>query len=1166
MKRISNTIWVLGFLSGRELMKKYLVTLVSVLFITGNALATTTAQWEMEDGSGLNVADSIGSNDGTLSGGVSWNGFGSGLPGGGSDSLHFDGTGQITIADDAALNFGTGSFTISMDVRGTASGGVYYLCNKGDFIRYELYFALGDFFMEYDAADGGVNDGKTDLQFDESFILTGEWVHIDAVVNRAGGGEFGTMEFYVDGVLVDKEFMVSGSSFDNADDLLIANGEYLDGFPGDIDNIVLRDTAFQPTVVSAQKLTIQSATFNAEHSGRIISKTYDDSGMSGDSGSALAFTDDTHDTDVVNTMGVVQPGNDIAFLEYDLGQSFALTDLVIWNSNEAGGTWHAQGMKEVVITVREQGGAATEVFSGDVPIAPAAGDGPTAASLEVDLTGQTARYIRFDSAAPPNHSHLFDFMGASNPDVVLSEVRVYGDPTGLGNTSTMQACCFIDGTCQQMEVADCTNAGGTPQGPGSECLSTVCPQVAEACCFNDGTCQDIDPIVCSGQGGVAQGAASTCGTTACPQPEACCFNDGTCQDLLTTDCTTQVGVPGGFFSACATFVCPQLEACCLTDGTCQDLLTTLCAGISGVSQGADTTCSFVDCVAATLGTATNVVANNIDDFVGVTYNMQRATSLNPDDWADADPSFHVGDGGTATLVSGRGDPNAFYRYGSDAALIAVGNPSSENGWDTTSEVSARASSQTSHPRPVIGLINGAGMAANGSEHEFNPPTHLMWMTTQAQGAERFAATNDGVWVEFNLGSAQDVSDMLIWNYAESAPGGWTQQGMKDCQIFYTTVGGGASLPLPVTDQSAGWGSDDFNDWTQVGGAGNLITLNKAGTLSSPGHIGVTDTFGINDTAQYVVILGADSATDANYTGGSNADVGLSEVRFVKTVQPPPPAIQATSIGDQDCFSFATVSNTVYELQRALVPGIPIGNPAPANNCSTESAVSIVEHSGEAGSREAITAINGAGITGLDCASHTSGNPTVPPNMWLARNTGGAPPGPNGVVQNPGQTPGSHYVTYALDTPRVLTASWIWNWGEPNQTLLGWKNLEIQVSSNNGTNASDWATVFTGTVPQSAGAGTDYGPDIVIDLGGAAANYVALINTGFGAESNHGDPANMNDAGLAEVRFFEPNLSADPSGAIFENTGVRTTGDGGTQVLYDPDGVDTNSYLYRVVPK
>jgi len=922
-------------------------------------------------------------------------------------------------------------------------------------------------------------------------------------------------------------------------------------------------TAAGVTLAAAQHLTILSHVGSPEHNSRTMDKTYNDSGMSGDSGSAGA-SNDTHSTDVFVDIGLLCCATEPpVFIEYDLGQSFALTDLVIWNDNEP--NWAKQGIKGATVEVREHGGPPTTVFTGDIPIAPANGTGPTTASIAIDLTGQTARFIRITSDASPNHSWRFTIDGTANDFAVgISEVRVYGDPTGLGNTNTVQACCFIDTTCQDMEPSDCTTAGGTPQAPGSECLSTVCPNPPEACCLSDGTCQDLEPLVCTSQDGTSQGASSSCAATACPQPEGCCFNDGTCQDLLSNTCASQQGVPQGIFTSCETAMCPQLEACCLPDGTCQDLLTTLCAGISGTSQGVDTTCPFADCVGATMGTGTNVVANDIFDFIGVTYNVQRATSLNPN-WADADPSFHVGDGGTATLVSSRADPNAFYRYGSDAALIAVGNPNPNNGWNTTNEVSARASSQTTHPRPVIGLINGAGIAANGTEHENNPSANLMWMTTQALGADRFAATHDGVWVEFDLGSAKDISDMLIWNYAESAPGGWTIQGMKDCQIFYTTVGGGGALPHPVTDQNAGWGSDDINDWTQVGGAGNVISLNRADTLSSAGHIGVTDTIGINDTAQYVVILGTDDPANANHNL-NNLDVGLSEVRFVLTDQPPSPSIQATSVGDQTCFTFPTVSGTVYELQRSLIPGTPIGSPDPTNGCSTESSVSIVEHSGEAGSREAIAAINGAGITGLDCALHTSGDPTVPPNMWLARNTAGIPPGPNGVAQNPGQTPGSHYVTYDLGGPRVLTTAWIWNWGEPNQTLQGWKHLEVQVSSNNGTTASDWTTAYTGIIPQSAGLGTDYAPDLAADLGGVTARYVALINTGFGLESNYGNSANTNDAGFAEVRFFEPDVSGVLSNAVFENTGARTTGDGGTQVLYDPDGVDTNKFRYRVVPK
>jgi len=919
------------------------------------------------------------------------------------------------------------------------------------------------------------------------------------------------------------------------------------------------------TMATAQHLTIQSHIGSTEHGSRVMSRTYDDTGMSGDSGSALA-TNDTHSTDVANHIGLLNGDTPPLFIEYDLGESFSLTNLVIWNDNEP--SWFKQGMKNCTIEIREQSGPSVQVFAGDIPLAPAMGTGVTTASIDIDLTGNVARYIRFTTAALPDHSWRF-FVDTTSNDVAcsLSEVRVYGDPTGLGNTNTAQACCFIDGTCQQVESVDCTNAGGTPQGPGSECVTTICPQLAEACCFNDGLCQDLDPIVCAGQGGIAQGSSSTCGTTACPQPESCCFNDGSCQDLLPTDCSNAGGIPGGFFSTCATpDECPQLEACCLPDGTCQDLLPDLCAGISGTSQGADTACSFADCVGATLGTATNVVSVDLADNSGISYNVERATSLNPD-WADADPSFHLGDGGEATLTADRDDPNAFYRYGSDAALAAVGNPTAGNGWDTTSEVSARANTERLVPnsfRPLISIIDGSGMAANGSEHINNPPTDQMWLAQGGNiGPERFATTNDGVWAEFNLGSAKDISDMLIWNYGESAPGGWTIQGMKDCQIFYTTVNGGAAIPTS-TDPNAGWGSDDINDWTQVGGAGNMISLNRADTLSSPGFFTATDTIEINDMAQYVLILGADSSSNANHTGGTNPDVALSEVRFVLTDQPPTPEILATTLGDQTCFSFTSVSGTVYELERAeqLVVGVPIGNPNAGNGWDTTGAVSIDHHSSHpsAADRGVGFSIDGSGISGDIGELHGT---SVGDTMWLSRPLSG---GVDGSPQNAGQTPGSHYVTYAFDQAYTLDSTWIWNWNEQAFPGHGWKDLEIQVSTNNGTNTNDWVTVHTGNLPISPTTG-NLSPSAVIDLGGVVAQYVAVINTGFGTDENHGGGGGFaNNSGLSEVRFYEPGVGPpDISTAQFEGTGAKTTGDGGTQVLYDPNGHDTN-FWYRVVPQ
>jgi hypothetical protein len=74
--------------------------------------------------------------------------------------------------------------------------------------------------------------------------------------------------------------------------------------------------------------------------------------------------------------------------------------------------------------------------------------------------------------------------------------------------------------------------------------SAPCPEPVggtEACCFPDGSCQDLDPADCAAQGGSAQGQGSACAGTACPQPRtgACCIGE---------DCTitTAAGCAGEY--------------------------------------------------------------------------------------------------------------------------------------------------------------------------------------------------------------------------------------------------------------------------------------------------------------------------------------------------------------------------------------------------------------------------------------------------------------------------------------------------------------------------------------------------------------------------------------------------------------------------------------------
>ena len=84
-----------------------------------------------------------------------------------------------------------------------------------------------------------------------------------------------------------------------------------------------------------------------------------------------------------------------------------------------------------------------------------------------------------------------------------------------------------------------------PQGPGSNCTAAV------ACCFADGTCQDLDPLCCVDQGGSPLPAGSHClgdndvppngiddacetGPDVCPLPAQ--PDVPWCENLQDTDC------------------------------------------------------------------------------------------------------------------------------------------------------------------------------------------------------------------------------------------------------------------------------------------------------------------------------------------------------------------------------------------------------------------------------------------------------------------------------------------------------------------------------------------------------------------------------------------------------------------------------------------------------
>ncbi|MHC5114419.1 MAG: hypothetical protein ACYTGP_08340 [Planctomycetota bacterium] len=146
------------------------------------------------------------------------------------------------------------------------------------------------------------------------------------------------------------------------------------------------------------------------------------------------------------------------------------------------------------------------------------------------------------------------------------------------------ACCFTDGSCQELMGDDCTAAGGTVQGPGSSCATITCEV---ACCFDEGSCQDLTGDDCAAAGGAGQGPGSSCATITCEV--ACCFGDGSCQDLTGNDCTAAGGTGHGPGSSCATLTCPPPPSS--PNDVCDDafFIGDLPTTISGttVGQGSD---------------------------------------------------------------------------------------------------------------------------------------------------------------------------------------------------------------------------------------------------------------------------------------------------------------------------------------------------------------------------------------------------------------------------------------------------------------------------------------------------------------------------------------------------------------------------------------------------
>lgn len=154
-------------------------------------------------------------------------------------------------------------------------------------------------------------------------------------------------------------------------------------------------------------------------------------------------------------------------------------------------------------------------------------------------------------------------------------------------------CCLPDASCMELSENDCAAMGGTIEPENNGC-------VLLACCLPDGSCVDTSIECCVGEGGSPQ-IGVTCASVDCSDSGACCLLTGGCVNVNSiVDCiATGEYFPGSFFAGitCAVATCPEEEACCFADGSCLDLIPQNCVVQSGIPSGGSFSdlCDIVDC-------------------------------------------------------------------------------------------------------------------------------------------------------------------------------------------------------------------------------------------------------------------------------------------------------------------------------------------------------------------------------------------------------------------------------------------------------------------------------------------------------------------------------------------------------------------------------------------
>ncbi len=495
---------------------------------------------------------------------------------------------------------------------------------------------------------------------------------------------------------------------------------------------------------------------------------------------------------------------------------------------------------------------------------------------------------------------------------------ITGEPPPLDSG----ACCLDDGTCVDVTAAECGDLNGTYLGDGTACEGDINPQNGiddacetgpfGACCFADGSCNNLSAADCANQGGVWD-PTQPCQGDINPQNGiddacetgpfgACCFTDGSCNVLSATDCANQGGTYLGDNTSCqgdsdgngVDDACeqPGEGACCYGDGSCSVVPQADCEAAGGTYKGDGTAC---------LGDHNN---NGTDDAC--------------ETWNEGDPhKMHY-----PQLPDTLGwDVNASWPL-----VLADDWQCSESGWvkdihwwgswlygETGNILSFTLSIHSDIPAGTGGL-------------PYSRPGDLLWEHnfTQFNAARKVHQSYEGYYDPYGQIVLPD-NHQEYWQYdvyLDSALWFWQEEGT----IYWLNIT--AEVEQPTSPGRWGWKSsiNHFNDdavWGFDEGPGPCIEPNNGtGVPSLPGSCTYTfpngpisATAGLPEGSTLEFLLSFDSFFDISYEEGGN--LGGEIIRFKATAHI---AVEGTGALAGFVRNMSAVAN--FEIHRAAHPPEP----------------------------------------------------------------------------------------------------------------------------------------------------------------------------------------------------------------------------------------------------